>query len=107
MSTPKEIKETCFEFVDVDDVACFSTSDFRWIRKVLKLLKDYPDETKLIANNEDGSVTIHCPKSWFRVRPPAKRNYTEEQRNAAADRMRIIAKERVREKADKKENENE
>ena len=92
MKVPKEIRETCFEFVDVDDVACFSSSDFRWIKKIQKLLEEYPDEVKLIANNEDGSLTVHCPKSWFRVRPPVKRNYTEEQRIALATRMKDQSK---------------
>lgn len=98
MKIPKEIRETCFEFVDIDDIACFSSSDYRWIKRIKKLTEEYPNEVKLIAENEDGSITIHCPKSWFKVRPPVKRNYTEEQRQAAAERMRSIATQRVKNK---------
>ena len=34
-------------------------------------------------------MTVKCPKAWFKFpKPKAKRNFTEEQRQAAAERLR-------------------
>lgn len=95
MKLPKEVHETNFEFVDIDDTACFSSNDYRWVKKILKLVEKYPEQTKLVTNDEYGFVTIRCPKSWFNVKPPAKRNFTEEQRRAMSDRMKAMAKARA------------
>lgn len=84
----REIRETAFNCVDEDNVASFSTQEKKWVNRALKLAEKYPDEVRIVAQNPDGSVCIHLPKSWFRLAPPVKRNLTEEQRQALAERMK-------------------
>lgn len=83
-----EINETVFEFTDVDDRACFSSSMRKWVNKAKKYAEMYPDDVRVVATNRDGSICINCPSSWFKFGPPRKCDMTEEQRKAAADRMR-------------------
>lgn len=84
---PKEIRETCFEFVDTDDIATFYSSDRKYVNIIRKLKKKYPDDVDIRADNDDGSICAHVPKSWMRVRPPKK---VSEQQRA---RMREIGKQ--------------
>lgn len=54
-----------------------------------KFLNDYPNEVQVIKENKNGSIIVHVPSSWFRfVKPPTKRNLTEEQKNIMAQRMK-------------------
>ena len=59
------------------------------MNKVLKYAEEYPEEVKILARNQDGSVFAHVPISWFKFSPPRKgREYTEEERAAAGERLR-------------------
>lgn len=91
-----DFKETTVEYLDVDDFATFCSSEKRWINKINKLHEKYPDEVQIIYTPEDncGVIYAHIPKAWMKISPPAKRNFTEEQRVAMAERMRAIAKKK-------------
>ena len=99
----KEIHETNFEFTDVDNRACFSSSMKKWVNKAKKLAEKYPNEVRIAAMNDDGSICINCPSSWFRISPTNKNKVsrppmTEEQRAAAAERLRIAREKKAEEK---------
>ena len=85
-----DFKETMCEYLDIDDYATFCSSERKWINKIYKLHEAYPDEVKIIYTPEEnyGVIYAHVPKSWMRLSPPKKMNLTEEQRAAAAERMR-------------------
>lgn len=84
-----DIRETVIEFTDVDNVVCVSSSMRSWVTKIKNLLKKYPDDIKLVAANKDGSICVHCPVDWIKVSPPRTgRSFTEEQKKAAAERLR-------------------
>ena len=89
-----DFKETAISYLNIDDYAIFHSSEQKWINKILKLRESHPDEVKIIYLPEDnnGMLLAHVPKSWFKVSPPRQVNYTEEQRAAAAERMRKIVK---------------
>lgn len=93
---PKEIKETSFNYVDVDNIASFTTYERRWINKIKKWEQDYPDKVKVVAENEDGTVCVHLPKQWFKVSPPKK--VSDEHR----ERMRELGKKMTADKIKKK-----
>lgn len=51
--------------------------------------KLYPNDVKIQYENNDGSIEVKVPYNWFRfIKPPTKRNYTEEQRKAMSERMK-------------------
>lgn len=84
-----DFKETNIGCLDVDDFATFCSSERKWINKIMKLRDARPDEVKIIEYPDDnnGVLLAHVPKSWMKISPPKKVNWTEEQRAAAAERL--------------------
>ena len=80
--------ETVIEHDGSKDYWGVSTGEQKWRNRLAKLYEQYPDEVKLIADNMDGSVYYHIPKSWVKISPPIKRNLTEEQKAELRDRMK-------------------
>ena len=89
-----EFKETCIEYIDADKHATFCSSERKWINKLYKLKEKYPNEVHIEVSDEDneGMIVATIPKSWMKVSPPKKVNYTDEQRAALAERMRAARK---------------
>lgn len=84
-----DFKETCCDYLDVNDYAEFTSCERKWVNKILKLKESNPDDVEITTypENNGGYIVAHVPKSWFKLSPPRKVNYTEEQRAAAAERM--------------------
>lgn len=93
-----DFKETAVGYLDVDDRATFSSSERKWINKILKLRESYPDDVQIEYMPEDnhGMLLAHIPKSWLKINPPHKRNMTDEQRAAAAERMSKLGASRAK-----------
>lgn len=85
-----DFKETMFEYLDVEDHATFCSAERKWINKINKLHETYPDKVQIVYTPEEnnGVIYAHVPKSWLRLSPPKKMNFTEEQRAAAVERLR-------------------
>ena len=83
------MKETAFDYMDVDDRATFCSSELRWINKIIKLSERFPDEVQIkhAPEDNDGVIVAHLPKNWLRIAPPKKMALTEEQRKARAERL--------------------
>ena len=80
--------ETSVERVIGDDYCLVYTGERKFINQLNKLAQNYP-EVDIRCVNEDGSMVVRVPFSWFRfVKPPTKRNYTEEQHKAMKERMK-------------------
>ena len=86
-----EIRETCIECVNVDDIATFCSSETKWINKILKLKESYPDEVdiKCMPDENYGVLLAHIPKSWMYVRPPKRINYSEEYKQQLSERLKL------------------
>ena len=84
-----EIRETCLNCTDGYDHAIFSSSEKKWINKILKLHEKHPNEIQIVHYPEDnyGTIYAHIPKNWFKISPPRQVNYTDEQRAAMAERL--------------------
>ena len=54
--------------------------------KLLNLSEKNPDDVKIIAINEDGSVYAHIPINYVKISPPRK--VSDEQKKAAGERFR-------------------
>jgi hypothetical protein len=81
--------ETACDYLSCDKHATFCSSETKWINKILKLAEQYPDEVEIqvLPENNQGMILAHIPKGWFKLNPPRKRNMTEEQRMAVAERL--------------------
>lgn len=60
--------------------------------KLLRLAKEKPDEVKMVAINQDGSVFVHVPVAYIKVSPP--RQVSDEQKEAASERFKQMWKNR-------------
>ena len=82
-----DCKETAWDHVSGDQKATFFTSEKKYIKRIYELMEEYPDAVELVAENQDGSVCVHIPVEWLRIRPKKKTNLTPEQKAAAAERL--------------------
>lgn len=82
-----ELRETALDYIVGGDHICYSTSDQKRINKILKQAEEYPNDVKIIAQNDDGSIYAHLPMSWFKPPSPPKK-VSDKQREAAGERFR-------------------
>lgn len=84
-----DFKETAVSYLNVDNCATFHSSETKWINKILKLRESHPDEVKIeyLPEDNNGMLLAHVPKSWFKISLPHKRELTDEQRAAVAERL--------------------
>lgn len=85
-----EIYEVAVNFTNVDDIASVTTYEGRQINQLKALAEKHPDEVKLIHTGLAGVVLVHLPKKYVHVSfgERAKREMSEEQRAAAAERLK-------------------
>jgi hypothetical protein len=83
--------ETCINYCTMN-CAYVSSDEQRWKTRIWKLAEQYPDEVRVLAVPEknDGCIYATVPIKWVRIQPPKKMNFTEEQRQKSAERMRSI-----------------
>lgn len=62
--------------------------------KICNRLKRYAaegrEEVSQLIENKDGSICCHVPIEWVSVRPPVKKNYSEEQLREMRERMSAL-----------------
>lgn len=79
--------EVSVEFIKGEKYLTWYSDDFATIRHIKKLQSEYPNDVVVVAEDES-SIVVHVSVSWFREpKPKAKREMTEEQRLAAAERL--------------------
>ena len=84
-----EFKETCITRIQDDDHIGVYTSERKYINKIYKLKEQYPDEVVILKENQDGSLCVNLPYDWMPFpKPKTKRTLTEEQKQAASERMK-------------------
>ena len=81
--------ETAIDRVQGDDYCSVFTAERKFINQLKELAEEYQNDVEIRHINDDGSIDARVPSNWFRfVKPPTKRNYTEEQRKAMGERMK-------------------
>ena len=79
--------ETAVEYIKGENYLTWYSDDPKWVNRIRQMATDNVEVQ--IVNDDDESVLAHCPVSWFKPpKPPIKRNMTDEQRKAAAERMK-------------------
>ena len=53
-----------------DKRASVTASEQKLKNKILKLAKEYPNDVRIICQNEDGSIFASMPRSWIKVGKP-------------------------------------
>ena len=79
--------ETAVEYIKGENDLTWYSDDPKWVNRI-RQLADGNAEVQIVNDTGD-SIYAHCPVSWFKSpKPPIKRNMTDEQRQAAAERMK-------------------
>ena len=93
--------ETSIDFIHGENTVVWSSDYFTVIRTMEEYLKNYPDEVSIVSDSYDTDgqnrcLTIKVPAKWMRnPKPPRSHNMTEEQKEAAKERGRHMAKVRM------------
>ena len=96
-----EISENNIEWYTGDDRVTLSFSQKKYVSKIKKYAKNNP-EVDIVAESLDGSICAHLPLSWIKISPPRKgREFTEEERLAAAERLKVARESKANKTADK------
>lgn len=83
-----ELHENVIEWYTEEKMVSVTVHQGKHKSQLLKLAEKFPDEVQILAHNEDGSIFAHVPKRYINIRRPREMNYTDEQRMAAAERLR-------------------
>lgn len=79
--------ETSVEYIKGEQYLTWYSDEPKWVNRIRQLAAD--DASVQVVNDDGESIMAHCPVSWFKPpKPPIKRNMTDEQRKAAAERMK-------------------
>jgi hypothetical protein len=85
-----ENNENMVEFISGTRSATVSFTNPKHIRKIKELYEEHKEDFKYFKLNSDGSVCAKIPLKWIRISPGrtgAKRELTEEQRQALRERL--------------------
>ena len=83
--------ENCIEFLNNQHPITVSFCMQKWINKVKKLKEEHPDDVKILAENEDGSICARLPIKYLKISAPRK--VSDEQRQAASERFKKLREE--------------
>lgn len=79
--------ETSVEYIKGEPYLTWYSDEPKWVNRIRQLAGDSTDV--LLIDDSGDSIIAHCPVSWFKPpKPPIKRNMTNEQRKAAAERIK-------------------
>lgn len=87
-----EIRETIYEHAAGSDTFTVTAAERKSIGMLRKLAEKHPGEVEIVAENADGSLLARLPYSWMRIVPKRNVVMSEEQKEAAAERMRSMRK---------------
>ena len=95
MNLSRYEQETHISFNAEDNTAEICTADPTIIRKLEKLCAEHPDHYKLKYKNDDYTAyTVSNKKMFYPHKPRTGREYTEEEKIAAAARLKAAREKR-------------
>jgi hypothetical protein len=88
----------CFGFEDDSNICHCTCMNLSWMNKLDKLCKQYPEQFKmtreLIFDNNVEGKEYEFPKKLVSIRQPTQRKVSEEQKQAASERMKKMQQAR-------------
>lgn len=94
MSLSRYEKETVIGFNDEEKIVYLSTSQDWMKARIRKMAEEHPDDVRIVREDQY-TLMAELSKKYVHVRPP--RQLTEEQRLAAAERLRQYREEKDKE----------
>lgn len=90
--------ETVFNYCGVGGDGYFSSTEGKFIRRVMQLKEQYPNQVDIISKPEEngGCVYVKMPRSWLKIAPPRKIELSDEE---VAKRRERLIQARTRHKA--------
>jgi hypothetical protein len=83
-----DVQDNAIEFLRGADTAVATFSQGKFINKMRRLAEEYPDDVEIEDVKNSSAIVCRFPATWVKVSPPRKREFTEEERLAAAERLR-------------------
>ena len=80
-----DFRDNNIEWINGSDKVTASFYMKRFVNKIKKLAKTCPEVT--YEENKDGSLLCHFPLKFLKISRPQQREFTEEQRREAAERL--------------------
>lgn len=80
--------ENCIEFLNNQHSITVSFCMQKWVNKVKKLKEQHPDDIKIIAENDDGSICAKLPIKYLKL--SAQKQVSDKQRQAASERFKKL-----------------
>lgn len=85
--------ESAIEWLRGDQMATATfPAGTRECNRLKKYAEEYPEEVKISRENLDGSIVVRFPKKYLRITRPVIRELSDEEREAAANRLREARK---------------
>ena len=78
--------ENVIEFLNNQHTITVSFCMQKWINKIKKLKELHPDDVKILAENDDGSICAKLPIKYLKISAPKR--VSEEQRQSASERFK-------------------
>ena len=78
--------ENAIEFSKDSERATVTFTQGRYKSRIKRLAESHPEECRIIAENEDGSLCAHIPVKWVRINPGNE--ISEEHRDKLRENIR-------------------
>jgi len=91
-----DLRETAVDHVEGEGYITYFVAEKKWLNKLKKQMEKYPGEIQVVRQNNDGSLVVHLPYSWFRApAPKAKRGpMSADDRARAVERLIAARKQK-------------
>ena len=85
----ENLRETAFDWTTRDEKGFFTSNESKWIKKIEEYASEHPNEVTILQqpHKNGGYLMASIPKSWIRIKPPNKKNLTDEQREVLRKRL--------------------
>lgn len=93
----QDYRENGVEWLNGQDTVTFSFSQKKFINKVRSLAEKYPDEVKIYAENNDGSITGNLPLKFVKISAPRQVSMDDEKKAILVERLQHSRQTKVKE----------
>lgn len=97
----RDFKEANINFYEGDDVIWATVYQSKYKNQIEKLAEQYPDEVKVLARNDNGTLYARLDKKFVHLSfsHREKKEVTEEQREAARERIKLAQEAKAKKRA--------
>lgn len=80
--------ETCFSYID-SKTAYFSSDERKWINRIQKLAKSFPDEVIILKQPKDngGCIYAKVPADYLKIQHKRQSNLSDEYKRNLINKM--------------------